>query len=164
MAINPNWSRWIFASLSKHFYDAYTAAGVPLFIEGQHRDTRQLPDFFEMRVDGPDLHEISKDCYYFRVEVNILVQSVMNDTNYHRIHQNVGVAAAAFAKAIPVYRKGNGPQDDQSFVGCLQLLQNKSSRDFLEINHFGQIDVSTKLIQATVEGHYKMIQIGRAHV
>ena len=82
----------------------------------------------------------------------------MDDTNYHRIHQNVGIAAAAFAPAITVLRYGNNnPPDDQSFVGCLQLLQNRERRDFVEINHFGQIDVKTNLMQASVEGHYKMV-------
>jgi hypothetical protein len=156
MNINKNWSRWIFASLSKHFADAYAAAGIPLFIEGQHRNTRLLANFFELRVDGPTLREVSKGCWIFRVEVNILVQSAMNDTNYHVVHQNVGIAASAFEKGIPVFKKGSGADDDQSFVGCLQLLQNERSRDFVEINHFGQIDVKTKLMQATVEGHYEM--------
>lgn len=157
MSANPNWPRWIFASVSKHFADAASAASIPLFIEGQHRATRELKNFFELRVDGPTLREVSKGCWIFRVEINILVQSVMTDTNYHTHHQNVGVAAAALTSTISVYKKGNNAQDDQSFVGCLQLLQDRERRDFVEINHFGQIDTKTKLMQASVEGHYKMI-------
>jgi len=153
---DKNWPRWIFASVSKHFLDAASAESIPLFIEGQHRDTRLEKDFFELRTDGPTLREVSKGCFVFGLEINIIVQSAMNDTNYHRIHQNVGVAAAAFDKGIPVYKKGSGPDDDQSFVGCLQLLQNRETRDFVEINHFGQIDKQTKLMQASVEGHYRM--------
>jgi len=142
--------------VSKHFFDAAAAESIPLFIEGQHRNTRLLKDFFEMRTDGPTLREVSKGCYILGLEINILVQSAMNDTNYHTIHQNVGVAAAAFEKGIPVYKKGSGPDDDQSFVGCLQLLQSRESRDYVEINHFGQIDTKTNLMQASVEGHYEM--------
>lgn len=81
----------------------------------------------------------------------------MDEKNYHRIHQNVGIAAGAFKPAISVFKLGNGIDDDQSFVGCLQLLQNRETRDFIEINHFGQIDVKTLLMQASVEGHYKMV-------
>lgn len=159
MSANPNWPRWIFASVSKHFADAASVAGVPLFIEGQHRDTLELKDFFEMRMDGPTLREVSKGCWVLRIEINILVQSAMDDSNYHRIHQDVGIVSAAFEKSIGVYKKGrNDPDpDDQSFLGCLKLIQNASTRDFLEINHFGQIDTKTKLIQATVEGHYNML-------
>lgn len=157
MSANPNWPRWIFATVSKHFQDASTAAGIPLFIEGQHRATRKLKDFFEMRTDGPTLREVSKGCWVLRLEINIIVQSTMDDTNYHRIHQNVGIVAQAFDRAISVFKFGNNPQDDGSFVGCLELIQNRESRDFIEINHFGQIDKQTKLMQASVEGHYKMI-------
>jgi len=156
MSSNPNWPRWIFASVSKHFTDSVSAAGLTLFIEGQHRDTRELKDFLEMRTDGPTLREVSKGFWVFRLEINILVQSAMDDKNYHRIHQDVGVAAAAFATAIDVFKLGNNPQDDQSYLGCLILIQNRSSQDYLEINHFGQIDKKTKLMQASVEGHYRM--------
>jgi len=159
MSANPNWPRWIFATVSRHFNDAAIAASIPLFIEGQHRDTLQFKDFFELRMDGPTLQEVSKGCWLLRIEINILVQSAMDDSNYHRIHQNVGILTAAFEKAISVYKLGkNDPDpDDQSFLGCLKLLQNRETRDFLEINHFGIIDVKTKLVQATVEGHYSML-------
>jgi len=157
MSANPNWPRWIFATISRHFTDAAQLAGLPLFIEGQHRATRDFKDFFELRLDGPLMREISKDCWLLQIEVNILVQSIMDEKNYHRLHQNVGTLTAAFEKSINVWRYGNNPQDDKSFVGCLQLLQDSEHRDYLEVNHFGQIDIKTKLIQATVEGHYKML-------
>lgn len=159
MSANPNWPRWIFATVSKHFTDAAAAVSIPLFIEGQHRNTRTDKELFELRMDGPTLREVSKGCWILRIEINVLVQSTMDDANYHRIHQNVGIAIAAFDKVIPVYRLGkNDPDpDDQSFLGCLQLIQNRETHDFLEINHFGQIDIKTKLMQASVEGHYKML-------
>lgn len=154
MSANPNWPRWIFASISKHFNDELTAAGLTLFIEGQHRDTKAIKDFAELRLDGPNMIEVSRNYWQLKIEVNHIVQSAMDDTNYHRIHQNVGVVAAAYTRTINVYKLGTGAQDDQSFLGCLHLLQER--RDVLEINHFGQISESLKLVQATVEGHYQM--------
>ena len=156
MSANPNWPRWIFATVSKHFTDAAIAANIPLFIEGQHRDTRKEKELFELRTDGPTLREVSKGCWVLRVEINILVHSTMDDQNYHRIHQNVGIASAAFDKAIAVFKLGkNDPDpDDQSFLGCLQLIQNRETQDFLEINHFGQIELKSKIVQASVEGHF----------
>ena len=156
MAANKNWTRWIFASISKHFLDYFTAEGVTLFIEGQHRDTDTLQDFVELRIDGPRLTEVSKDCWLFRVEVNILITSIMNDTNYYRVQQNVGISQAGCIQ-IDVFKFGDGVDDDGSFLGCFKLLQDKASRDFLEANQFGQIDVATKILQATVEAHYKML-------
>lgn len=152
-AANPNWARWTFASVSKHFDDR--RAGIPMFIEGQHRDTKELKDYFELRMDGPTLLEVSRGCWKLRVEVNILATSAFDESNYHRIHQNVGILQSAFT-SIEVYRYGTGPDDDGTFLGCLKLLQNPSNRDFLELNHFGRIDIDTPLTQATVEGHYEM--------
>ena len=156
MAANKNWARWIHASIGDHFANHFNAESVPLFIEGQHRDTTDIQHFGELRIDGPRLYEISKDCWLFRVEVNILLTSSMDDLNYHVIQQNVGIAQAGFT-TINAYRYGNGPDDDDSFLGCLKLLQSSEHRDFLEANQFGQIDIKTHILQATVEGHYKML-------
>jgi len=152
-AANPNWARWVFASVSKHFDDR--RSGIHMFIEGQHRDTRELKDYFELRVDGPTLLEVSKGCWKLRVEVNILATATFDEANYHTIHTLAGIAQAAFT-TIEVYKYGINIQDDQTFLGCLILRQNRSTRDFLELNHFGRIDVSIPLMQATVEGHYTM--------
>jgi len=157
MNTNPNWPRWIFASLSKHFADAMEVAKIPLFIEGQYRDTDELKEFVELRMQGPTYRQISKGCWWLRVEINILIQFTMNDKDYHRPHQMVGIVAAAFKDAIIAYKKGKGPDDDQTVLGCLQLLQDSRSREFLETHQFGQIDKKTNIIQAAVEGHYKMI-------
>lgn len=157
MAANKNWSRWVHASIGDHFATHFSAESVPLFIEGQHRDTNTEQHWAELRIDGPRLTEISKGCWLFRVEVNILLSSMMDDSNYHTIQQNVGIAHAGFT-SINVYRYGlGGGENDDSFLGCLQLIQNKFSRDYLETNQFGQIDVKTNVLQATVEGHYKML-------
>lgn len=151
---DKNWARWTFASVSV-FFEA-RRQGLRLFIEGQHRDTRLEEDFLELRVDGPTLRQVSKGCWKLRIEVNVLVQSVFNDVNYHRVKQNSGIAQAAFETSIPVYRFGDGPDDDQSFVGCYILQQDKRSRDFIELNDFGRIEKDVPISQATVEGHYVM--------
>ena len=149
--INKNWPRWLFASVSKHFSDR--RSGLIMYIEGQHRDTRSLKDFIELRMDGPQFTEISHNYWKVYVEINMLVQSAMDNNNYHRIHTNVGIVAAAFSDIV-LYKYGNGPDDDQSQWGCLSLIQDSDKRQRLDIFHFGQIDRQTKLLQATVEGHY----------
>ena len=156
MPANKNWSRWVHASVGNHFVNHFAAESIPLFIEGQHRDTNTEKDFGELRIDGPTLTEVSKDCWLFRVEVNMLLTSVMDDSNYHRIQQTVGIAQAGYTR-MNVYKYGNGPDDDQSFLGCLKLLQGRSGRNFLEANQYGQIDIKTQILQATVEGHYTMM-------
>ena len=155
MPANKSWARWIKASVSKHFHDAI-GEDTSIFIENQHRDTEELKDFLELRVDGPRLQEVSKDWWKLRVEINVFCQSVMNETDYHVIDDLVGLAQSAFTNQITVYRFGNREGDDNSFLGCLILQQNAEARDFLEANRFGQIDIRTKLLQSAVEGHYVM--------
>ena len=57
--MDKNWSRWILASVNQHFIDE--AQGVPVFLEGTIRDTRTIKDFYEVRVDGPDSTELSRN-------------------------------------------------------------------------------------------------------
>ena len=154
MAVNKNWPRWIFASISQHFTDE--KQGLDLFIEGQHRDTRDKKDFLELRMDGPYITEISHNYFRIYIEVNVLVQSTKDQDSYHRIHANVGIAAAAFWNGIKVFRYGNGIDDDDSYLGCLQLVTDARGKERIQISHFGQIEPKTRLMQSTVEGHYEM--------
>lgn len=153
--MNPNWGRWIFASFSDHFATKFDSV-IALFIEGQHRDTRELPQFLELRIDGPFAIQISRGCWKIRSEISILVQTVMNDKNYHDHSHNMGVAQNAFDVCIPIYKYGNRDGDDDSFVGQMKLLQNRSERNFIEAYNFGQVHQDTKLLQGTVEAHYEM--------
>lgn len=152
MSANLNWPRWVFASVSKHFYDR--RQGLIMFIEGQHRNTRNDKDFIELRMDGPQYTEISKDYWRIYGEVNILVTSAMDNVNYHRIHENVGIVATAFTM-IPLFKYGAGAQDDQTQWACWNLLQDTGKRQRVDIFHFGQVDVKSEVIQASVEGHYE---------
>ncbi len=153
MSANLNWPRWVFASVSKHFDD--NTPGLDMFIEGQHRDTRKKKDFIELRVDGPQITEISKN--YFRIygEVNVLVTSAMDNTNYHRIHESNGIVAAAFTM-IPLFKFGvESVVNDQSHFACWNLLQDTGKRHRVDIFNFGQVDVKSEVVQASVEGHYE---------
>jgi hypothetical protein len=150
---NKNWPRWLFASVSEHFEN--NKGALTLFIEGQHRKTRDLKDFAELRVDGPYLTEVCKGVWRIFIEVNVLVQSAMDDANFHRIHTNVGIIVAAFT-SIPVYKYGTGVDDDESLLGCLTIVSDARGKERIQVSHFGKIDAATPLEQATVEGHYEM--------
>ncbi len=147
-----NIPRWMFASVSKHFDDR--KQGEHLFIEGQDRLTNEETDWLELRMDGPLHKEVSKGCHQFDIEINILVSSVMNEKDYHKIFKIVGVVAAAFTNVIEIFKFGDGPNDDNTFLECARLRQE--GREAVVISHFGQIDPDKRLIQASVEGHYRM--------
>ena len=153
MSINANWARWIFASVSDHFS---TRSTLPLYIEGQHRNTAELKDYLELRMDGPTWNEASKGYFIGSIEINVLITTAVDEEDYHRSHQFAGEVQTAFTKSIDVFKYGCNPQDDQSYLGCLTLKQSRPDRDFVELNQFGIIGINAPLVQATVEGHYKI--------
>jgi hypothetical protein len=74
----------------------------------------------------------------------------------HSLHRGLGVAMTAFTQSISVYKYGDGPNDDQTLIGCLDLLQDERKRERVQVNNFGIIESSTMIQQGTVEGHYEM--------
>jgi len=145
--INTNWVRWLRASIDKHFS---AAISIPLFIEGQHRDTKSLADFAELRMDGPDFVEVTKNYYQINLAISILIQSTKNDTNYHRLDTSIGIVTTAFT-TIEVFKLGIGVQDTGDKIGCLSLTES------LQVLRYGQLKPDVPLVHASVEGRYKMV-------
>jgi len=146
-------SRWIFASVCKHFKASITDEVI--FIEGQQRDTNELSKWIELRQDGPNLIEVNKDYWHVYVEINLLASATLNATDFHTIYRLVGKITQAFA-TIKLYRFGEDEDDDSSFIGCLNLIQDAKGKERIQVSHFGQIEPKVQLLQATVEGHYEM--------
>jgi hypothetical protein len=155
--MNSNWPRWIFASLSKHLKTVSDAVAFKMYIEGQNRHTRDDEDFFEFRMDGPNFQVFTRGSYEAYIEVNLAIQSVMDDHDYHKIHRFVGYCADFLdpVNPIPVYKLGTGVDDDGSQIGCLNL-QVTSRNERIVIAHFGIVDVDKRVMQASVEAHYTM--------
>lgn len=151
--INPNWARWIFASVSKHFDT--NKNGIDLYIEGQHRNATQVKDSLELRVDGPYYTEESHNYWRIYIEVSLLVQSMQDDKDFHRTHRICGQVAAAFT-TIPIFKFGDGPSDNANVqIGCLEVITG-GSRERIQTNHFGLLAPDVKLMQSTVEAHYEV--------
>lgn len=146
-----NMPRWIFASVTNHFNTQCSA--YPVYIEGFTRRTNKEESHIEIRVDGPRIIKYPSQ-YYFYGEVNLLI-SCLNSENYHKIHEMAGIVAASFVD-ISVYKYGDGVYDTGQYVGCYKLIQKNRGHDRVEINHFGIIEPDQSIVQATVEGHYKM--------
>jgi len=150
--MNKNWARWIFASIAKHFDDQAVIAALPLYIESAPAKQGHPEDWLELRIDGPNFSGRSKDEWGVTVEVNIVISSAKNGKNNYRFLTNEGLVCKWFVAEIPIFKLGNGVDDDQSFITCLQLITDDKAK--LVVSHFGQIDATTQLLQSTVEGHY----------
>jgi hypothetical protein len=152
MSLNKNWGRWCFAAASKHFEDQ--RQGLPFIIEGG--DYAKVPekDRIEFRMDGPEAVELSRNWWRLDFEINIAISCTKDEANIHRIHEVAGIVAAAFVD-IPVYKYGDGDDDDRTvFLGCLTLRQEFDQK--VNVVHLGQVEESTRVMQATVEGHYRI--------
>lgn len=150
--IDPNWAKWIFASICKYFED--NKGTLNLFIEGRDYDSVAEADKkVELRVDGPNIVEQSRGYFRFDVEINTICTIIRDDSDTYKIQRLTSFVSSLF-KDINVFRYGGEPQDDESFVGCLILKQDSSEK--VEISYFGQVEPRTRVMQSAIEGHYKM--------
>lgn len=139
--------RWVFASITKHFADVCTSAGIDFFVEGELKDEVFI-DNYEIRMNGPTQTQVSNKVWRIDVGVSIFVSSQINDTNFHRIHEMVGIISNAYTD-IGIFRLGPvaEPANDGSFLGCVKCAD-------INIQHFGQLDPVRKLMRATVDADY----------
>lgn len=148
-----NLPRWCFASTSKYITD-HSGINVVNFVEGTDRKDI-LKDTVEFRMDGPRLHEQSKGQWQIWIAINMLVSTTMNNQDFHEKHRILGKLVNALRGPIPVFKLGDGPKDNrEELVGCLTVIQDRFNR--IQVNHFGQIDQTVRLEQATVEARYFM--------
>lgn len=151
---NPNWDRWIFATMSGNLKSRFEGS-FGVFIEGTHRGLPANTELLEFRMDGPTRKQPSRNYFILGVEVNILVRSFMDDRDFHKMRRSCGEVATWLAKNHCIYRYGDGPSDDNTLLGVLQL-KNRTFRELVRVNHFGQIDPQYQLEEATVEASFEM--------
>lgn len=152
--MNINWPRWIRTTCILHFKNIIEP-GLLLHIEGTDRRTVGEQSYTEFRLDGPFANEINPDYWLLDIEINVLIVTIRNDEDIYQHDRNVGLAATAFTKGIPVFKYGDGEDDDPfAQLGCLILQSGK--REKIVISHFGQVADDTRMIQSTVEAHYRL--------
>lgn len=156
--INPDWTRWIVASITKHFHNAIEVEfGIQTIDPGIYfSTTTRESKYCEVRVDGPMFKELSKGYFNARVQVNIFISIDMDRTDMTVMPTIMGIVQNAMSKSIVVERLGSGENDDKSKVCCLTLIDSYGLRDAIETNNYGQIDPNVPLHQATCEAHYEM--------
>lgn len=151
--IPAKWSKWIFASCARHFYDR--RAGIYLHVEGQKRRTEDLQEWLEFRLDGPYFDEQTRGNFRVDVEINVACM-VVQDKKAYRIHEVSGIAQAAFTYGIELRKLGDAgddPENTGELFGCLTLLPKDKER--VVSSFFGKVQTDSDLYQSTVEGHYR---------
>ena len=159
MPANPNWARWVFASVATFLRQVAQSQQLPVLVEGLDDRTTEFmeaTDRCEIRVTGPFTKELSHNYFQIEVVVNVLFLSRYEEQkNQYAIIQKMGVFHEAMDGAIAVYKYGNQPGDDEhTLVGCLSPVQGRS--DAIRVMHFGQITPTDRIKQSMVDARYRM--------
>lgn len=157
MAQDPNWARWIRASISLWFQNGIKAASSTsyLYFEGQDRDTSKLSDWAELRMMGPWIREQSQNYWQFEIRLNLFIASGIDANDLYKQQRLQGLYLPIFGNTIPVYRLGTGEFDDGSLMECLQL----SPKDQIQVFPFGIVNTTdhvTRLEQSAIQAKYCM--------
>lgn len=156
--INPRWTKWIIASITKHFHDKLQVdAKIPTHDPGTHYSLKERESqHCEVRIDGPRYKELSPRYFNAYIEVNIFISVDMDRGNMLKMPILMGTVQNALTQTITIYRFGTDPEDDGSKVCCLVLYYNTHAKEAVETNNFGQIDPNVPLHQAACEAHYEL--------
>src|SRR3972149_2274372 len=151
MPANPNWARWVFASVATYLKQVAQGQQLPVLIEGLDERTTEFMNATarcEIRITGPFTREVSRDWYQIEVLWNVLfVSRYEEQKNQYAIIQKTGVFQEAMDGAVAVYKYGSGADDDEhALVGCLSPVQGRS--DAIRGMHFGQINPTARLKQS----------------
>ena len=154
--MNPNWSRWIWASILNHFKDVANGIPLPMHAEGvDERDAADLEtNHVEVRVNGPFVRELSRNYFKLDVDINLLLFNFMSETaeSGYDLATWSGIFQAAAEGPINIYKFGGELVDDSSYVGCLTLRHGKY--DSLRLLYFGQTGRVERLRQSMVDAKY----------
>lgn len=158
MAANPNWTRWIVASVVKYLKDVADANNIPSLIEGVEERTTDVSqdNKAEIRVNGPFLTEVSKDYFKGTVGVNVHI-TYRIDEDVYGIHKWCGVFLEAMTGNIPILKLGEAGED-QSRIAC---LSTDDSKDPIRVLYFGQVDKTDRVLQVVVDARY-VVELGAA--
>lgn len=155
MPVNPNWNRWIKASVASYFKTISASFNIPLVFEGTEKNTAQDQDYFEFRMNGPIYKEETNNQFRVDICINILVTSKRDLNDFYRHETNIGKITTAFNEAIPIYKMGSEAGDDPTaLVDCLIL--NKMGDRTITVQEIGQIDSQSLATQAAIEGCYRV--------
>lgn len=156
---NVNWARWIHASVAKYLKGIADTNAIASLVEGIEDRTDEFMeagDRVEIRMNGPFVQEVSKGCFRFWVDINVLAFSNTGEQakNSYRLDEILGIFQAAMDSVIAVNRYGTGPDDDDTLLGC--LFPRSGRNDSIRIFHFGEIDKDTSLRQGMIDARYIM--------
>lgn len=142
--INPDWDRWIRSSVNVYLdAEIRTALGeMKILPEGApEQDRAGAQDWIEIRMDGPKYQPLGNSEWRVTVEINLLINSLINEGNIYRHRDIAGEIAAILSGTIPVKKYGN---DNTISLGCLRI-------EDIYTHYYDRAGKDTPLKQATID-------------
>lgn len=145
-----NIPRWVHASIKD--YIKTNGFTFPLLVEGEDEKRSKDASYAELRIDGPIVTAFgTAGNYRLDVKINMLITAQKDMKAVHLFQDTVGHCLKAMNGCIPIKRMGNTSDDDKSYVCSLQL------EDTIDISNFGQIDITIKTQQASLDAAYRAV-------
>jgi hypothetical protein len=152
-----NLARWTFSSIAAYFEPVSAGLLLPYYVEGVDERFEDIVRVSrtELRITGPFIRERGPRDYRVDVTVNILLtqQMAIAGAGGYSIVDWAGRFQRVMLGTLPVYKFGDGVDDDGSLVGCLRVAGSASD---VRVFHFGQISTTDRLRQSEVDAEYIM--------
>ena len=158
MSVNPNWARWVFASLATLLKELAEDYQLPVLVEGLDERTTafmEATDRVEIRITGPFTRDLSNNYYELAVDANALFVSRYEDgKNKYAILNAIGSFQAALDAPIPIFKYGNQNQATMELSASASWSPARTRGEAVRVMHFGQADLTNRIKQSFVDARY----------
>jgi hypothetical protein len=148
---NPNWGRWIAASITKEFMDDFASSDYKLLADGQILiESSNEKGQLELRIDGPNHRQPSSGYYILEdIVINCHAQ-VYNSNDLYEERRIAGLLEVWLGRDHCIYRYG----DDDTLLGGL-VFQTRGRLDGVKTHYFGK-EEHDNFEQLSVEANYNL--------
>lgn len=146
MNMSEHTFRWLAASITVHFQNGLT----DVYLEDEKVDIDDSIDYYQIRLRDYNFINASKNYFNNIFTINILTQSIIDEYDFHKHYKRLGIIERKFDNSIPIYKYGDGDEDDDSLYACIVKVEEIKTVDF------GRIETTVPLRQGYVEAEYRL--------
>ena len=142
---------YIVSSVASVFEISYT----PIFLEGEIPDpltmsTTDNEKEFELRLTEFNFNTFTKNNHGVTFDIDMLVKMRLSLTSPYEIKAVLGQLVSTFSDVFTIKRYGEEVDDDETVIGCLNLLTP------IEAVDLGQVDDTVNLVFGRVTANYRL--------
>lgn len=153
---DPNWQRWVFASLAKYVKGIATDLNIPSLVLGFEEEDapyKNAADRAEIRITGLSSREPTNEYAMLTADVTVVLHSQIGDTkNRYTVMNYAGAFAEALDMDVAIYKLGNGMYDDHSFLCCMIPMTGRN--EGIRVLQFAQLP-TVRATQTVVAVRYR---------